>query len=164
MNETNGSWGDAQEVSGVGNDPVIDSVSCGSAGNCAAGGYYLASEDNWQAYVVNETDGVWGETEEVPGIATLDTGQNASIYSLSCASAGNCAAGGYYVDSSNNNQVFVVSETNGTWGNAEEVPGIETLNTGDASINSVSCASAGNCAAAGDYEDLSGDNRSTPSL
>jgi hypothetical protein len=51
----------------------------------------------------------------------------------------------------------VVSETNGTWGTAIEVPGSETLNAGGiASAGKVSCATAGNCAAGGTYTDGSG--------
>jgi len=46
----------------------------------------------------------------------------------------------------------VVSERNGVWGRAIEVPGLAALNAGGtAGVVSVSCASAGNCAAAGDY-------------
>ena len=67
------------------------------------------------------------------------------INSLSCASAGNSAAGGSYEDSSGHTQAFVVDETAGTWGNAEEVPGTASLNAGgDAAVASVSCGSAGN--------------------
>jgi IPT/TIG domain len=84
------------------------SVSCASAGNCGAGGYYEDSSDHSQAFVVNETNGTWGEAEEVPGTATLNAGGEASISSVSCASAGNCAAGGYYTDSSGDEQAFVV--------------------------------------------------------
>ena len=42
---------------------------------------------------------------------------------MSCASAGNCSAGGYYIDGSGHQQAFVVSEANGTWQPADEVPG-----------------------------------------
>ncbi len=59
----------------------------------------------------------------MPGLAALNTGGYADVNSVSCASAGNCAAGGYYADSSGHGQAFVVSETNGTWGTAIEVPG-----------------------------------------
>ena len=38
--------------------------------------------------------GTWGKAKEVPGTATLNTGGGAWIISLSCASAGNCSAGG----------------------------------------------------------------------
>ena len=49
---------------------------------------------------------------------------------MSCASAGNCSAGGYYTDSSGHLQAFVVSEVNGTWGTPMEVPGTAALNQG----------------------------------
>ncbi len=42
-------------------------------------------------------------------------------------------------------QAFVVSEANGVWRGAEEVPGTAALNTnGTVPVNSASCASAGN--------------------
>jgi hypothetical protein len=89
----------------------------------------------------------------VPGTAALNTGGGAQVTSVSCASAGNCGAGGDYTDASGA-QAFVVSEVNGRWGKAEEVPGTAALNTnGNAAIASVSCASAGNCGAGGHYQD-----------
>jgi hypothetical protein len=61
------------------------------------------------------------------------------------------------VDGSGHGQAFVVSERNGTWGKAIEVPGSGALNPGgDGSVNSVSCGSAGNCAAGGEYADRPG--------
>jgi hypothetical protein len=36
----------------------------------------------------------WGTAVEVPGIATLNVGGSAGMSSMSCPSAGNCAAGG----------------------------------------------------------------------
>jgi hypothetical protein len=76
---------------------------------------------------------------------------------VSCASAGNCSAGGNYLDGSGHNQAFVVSEEKGIWGTAEEVPGSAALNQdGDAVTLSVSCASANNCSGGGFYKDSSG--------
>ena len=54
---------------------------------------------------------VWGTAEEVPGTAALNQGGNAAITSVSCASAGECSAGGSYTDSSGHPQAFVDSET-----------------------------------------------------
>jgi hypothetical protein len=160
VSETGGTWDTAEEVTGfpVNSAASIVSVSCRGAGNCSAGGYYYAyGGGNVQAFVVNETGGVWGAAEEVPGTATLNTGANAELTSVSCASAGNCSAGGYYTDGSGGQQAFVVNETGGTWGTAEEVPGTAALNTvGRAKLASVSCASAGNCSAGGDYTTSSG--------
>ena len=48
---------------------------------------------------------------EVPGTAALNQGGFAEIRSVSCATAGNCSAGGNYKDSSGLIQAFVVSQT-----------------------------------------------------
>src|SRR5207245_689349 len=68
-----------------------------------------------------------------------------------------CSAVGYYTDSSNHRQGLLLSETAGTW-----APGVEASLPANAGsdpgvfLNSVSCASAGNCSAVGDYTDSSG--------
>ena len=104
--------------------------------------------------------GTWGKAEEVPGTAALNKGGIAQVDSVSCRSAGNCSAGGSYTDGSRHYQAFVVGETNGTWGTAEELPGTAALNKGTlnqagrAGINSVWCASAGHCGAGGEYVDI----------
>jgi hypothetical protein len=155
-------WGRAKEVPGTaalnqGGSAQINSVSCASAGNCGAGGFYTDSSSHSQAFVVSETDGTWGTAEEVPGTATLNQGGSAQVSSVSCGSAGNCAAIGVYTDSSSHSQAFVVSETNGTWGTAVEIPGTAALNKGGGVLaSSVSCPSAGNCAAGGSYSDRKG--------
>jgi hypothetical protein len=82
----------------------------------------------------------------------LNGGGGAAVDSLSCASPGNCGAGGSYTDSSGQAQAFVVAQTSGRWGTAEEVPGTAALNQGRfAEVSSVSCASAVSCAAGGSY-------------
>src|SRR5580698_2050285 len=149
-------WGKAIEVPGLarlsaGHGGTLVAVSCSSRGDCAAAGNYDNRSGHGQAYVVSEKNGSWGTAIEVPRLATLNTGGNAQVTSLSCASAGNCAAGGFY-SSDGDQQAFVVSEKNGSWGKAIEVPGSAALNTGmSAGVGSVSCASAGNCAVAGTY-------------
>jgi hypothetical protein len=149
-------WGTAKEVPGTatlnhGGSAYISSVSCASLGNCSAGGGYTDGSGHSQAFVVSQVSGTWGTAKEVPGTATLNQGGGAAVSSLSCASAGNCSAGGSYTDGSGNAQAFVVSQVHGTWGTAKEVPGTAALSTGGNFITSVSCASAGNCSAAGGY-------------
>ena len=46
----------------------------------------------------------WGKSLEVPGTAGLNVGGAATVNSVSCASAGNCVAGGSYVDGSSHRQ------------------------------------------------------------
>jgi hypothetical protein len=160
--QTNGSWGTAREVPGTaalntGGTAQVGSVSCTAAGDCTAGGNYTDSSGHSQAFVATQANGTWGKAKEVPGTAALNQGGSAAVYSVSCATAGNCAAAGQYTDSSGHGQVFVASQVNGTWGTAEEVPGTAALNTGGGGgAGSVSCSSAGNCAADGNYTDSSG--------
>ena len=153
-------WGGAEEVPGIaalnqGGNAEIASVSCASAGNCSAGGQYMDSSVRRQAFVVSQANGTWGAAIEVPGTAALNQGGNAFITSVSCASAGNCSAGGYYRDSSGHFHAFVVSQAIGTWHTAIKVPVAAALRHGNASITSVSCGSAGNCSAGGEYLDNS---------
>jgi hypothetical protein len=151
--------GRAIEVPGLGalnagGTADLFSVSCGSAGNCAAGGDYRDGGGHQHGFVVSETNGVWGQAIEVPGLAAL--GRIAVVGSVSCPSAGNCAAGGFYRDSHIRDLGFVVSETNGVWGQAIRVPGIRDLGRGNGGVGSVSCASPGNCAAAGSFGEIHG--------
>jgi hypothetical protein len=146
----NGTWGDAIQVPGTGSNADVTSVSCPSAGNCAAGGSYVVSSSSGvsnQAFVASEVSGTWGDAIQVPGSAALNTGNNAEVTSVSCGSAGNCAAGGEYYNSDFSDQAFVASEVNGTWGDAIQVPGSGS----NAEVTSVSCPSAGSCAAGGYY-------------
>src|SRR5215469_860504 len=153
-----GSWGVAQEVPGsaslnVGGFARIMSVSCASSGNCSAGGYYSDTPGHMQAMVVSEKNGHWGTAEEVPGTASLNRGGEAQIFSLSCARPGDCSGGGYYTGRHRRSEAFVVTQVNGRWGSAEQVPGTAALNkAGNAETYAVSCTSAGNCGAGGRYE------------
>src|SRR3984957_20683479 len=154
-NEVHGTWQDLLEV--LSTDFLTDenaealSISCPSAGNCAIGGDYVDGAGHRQAFVGSERNGSWEASLEVPGTAALKGAGGAQVTSVSCGSAGNCAAGGYYIGGDGNRQAFFVSEKNNTWGNANEVAG--GLNTnGFAEVDSISCPTAGNCVAGGLYD------------
>jgi hypothetical protein len=126
VTEAHGSWGRAVEVPGLagldrGGNPGITEVSCGGAGNCSAGGTYADGSGHAQAFVVGEVHGTWGRAIEVPGTAALNRGGDAVIYSVSCASAGNCTAVGGYTDRSLTGRALVAGEVHGTWGKAREL-------------------------------------------
>src|ERR1022692_1279649 len=129
-----GSWGRAIEVPGLGalnaGDAGVSSVSCASAGNCAAGGYYQDRHGHQQGFVVSERNGRWGRAIEVPGLGALNQGGDAGVGSVSCASAGSCAAGGDYTDGDHHGQGFVAVEKNGRWGTAIGGPGLGGLKKG----------------------------------
>jgi len=162
VSEVNGSWGTAEQVPGTaalnqGGSAGTVSVSCASPGKCAAGGIYTDSSGGGQAFVVSEVNGTWGTAQQVPGTAALNQGGFAETVSVSCASPVSCGAGGIYIDSSGGGQAFVVSEVNGTWGTAQQVPGTAALNQGGfAYVTSVSCALPVYCGAGGTYSDSPG--------
>jgi hypothetical protein len=133
---------------------AFGSISCSANGSCSAGGSYSGGS-GIQVLVVDETNGTWGTAQELPGIAALNTGGDAGLGSLSCAGAGECSAGGSYaLPGGRQTQAYVVTETNGTWGTAIQVPGTAALNTGNAGrTNSVWCGAPGNCGAGGFYTD-----------
>ena len=160
VGEQHGRWGQAIAVPGLaalnaGGQAVIFSLSCGSAGSCSAGGHYTDAAGDQQAFVVSEQHGRWGQASAVPGLAVLNAGEQAEVFSVSCASAGNCSAGGYYSGADRRIQGFVIGERHGRWGQATAVPGLAALNTGGfAEIFSLSCGSPGNCTAGGSYADV----------
>ena len=164
-NEVHGVWHAAMKVRGI---PAlarvgkagVSSVSCASAGNCSAGGSYGSVIDNfWRinAFVVSEVRGRWRSAViKVPGLAPLNQGVDAAVSSVSCASAGNCGASGYYTDKAGNLHGFLAGQVHGRWHNVIEVPGITSRQIGSAGARSLSCASAGNCSSGSDYANPSG--------
>lgn len=141
-------WGTAIEVPGLAAlntiaDAEVESISCPSPGDCAAGGYYNGLG---QGFMAEETGGVWAKARPVPGLRALNTGGQAS--------ARTCAVGGWYdtVAHPSYAKPFVADLVQGVWQPAELVPGMVNLNTGQlAQVVSVSCAPAGTCALGGLY-------------
>ena len=67
-------------------------------------------------------------------------GSQARMISVSCAPGGGCAAGGEYFDASFHAGAFVLTEGDGQWGTAIEVPGLAALSPKNPNISSVSSA------------------------
>jgi hypothetical protein len=159
VSELHGVWGNAIQAPGIatlngGGFAQLHALDCASAGNCAAGGGFRKRSGDYVAYVIVEVRGVWRPAIEVPGMQTLNRGRTSSVSTLSCPSAGNCTAGGYYTDAVGHVQAFVVDEVRGTWRTAIEAPGTAELNVdGDAAVDAITCTIAGSCTAGGGYKD-----------
>ena len=161
-----GGWERAEQVPGTAavssaGSAGVEAVSCASAGNCSAGGgYYTGGSAINDAFVVSQVRGVWGTAQQVPGVAALNYGSSdAEVTSVSCTSAGNCGAAGYFTNSNANAQAFVVSQVHGVWGTAQQVNLRDYNLLGQESILAVSCAAAGDCTADGTYYNYSGQQR-----
>ena len=141
----------------------ISSVSCASVGNCTAVGTYLDNSSNEEGLLLTETAGVWATgVEAVLPANAAATNELLHLDSVSCASPGNCSAVGGYTDTSRNDQGLLLTETSGKWSK-----GVEAVPPGDpapvdqiVAFPSVSCPSAGNCVAVGDYRDAMGNGGS----
>jgi hypothetical protein len=152
VDETNGVWNAAQDVPGLatlgdGGYPTVDSVSCTGVGDCSAAG----SLYDGQGFVVDESHGTWGNAEAIPGLSSLHGNDIAPLIALSCAAPGDCSAvGADGTDGSYGG--YVVDESGGTWGTAQPIPGLTSLNTGNfAVLGAISCWAVGSCDAVGMY-------------
>jgi len=174
VNKTNGTWGKPIPVPGLdrleqgANDAAMRSLFCTTSRFCTAGGESSVGYDpdgthtDIEPFLVTEKNGVWGDAFALPGFTDLNEGEFSDLFSISCPTATSCAAGGMYTDDSHRQQGFVVSETNGVWGEAIEVPGSAALSVGhnengsDAEVDQVVCATADSCTAGGFYTDRAG--------
>lgn len=123
----------------------VASLSCPKPGNCTVAGNFIGGV----GFLARQVNGTWRTAKPVPGLAHLGNGQ---VTVVSCATAGNCSAGGWYHDSRGQNRAFVISEVNGIWHNAMQVPGMRGLHPpGDGVITALSCPARGDCSAGGFY-------------
>jgi hypothetical protein len=161
ISESKGRWGKAARLPNMpklnkDGNATASQLSCSSAGNCVAGGSYEDGHGYNQAFLDVQQNGKWRNSFEVPGSAGLNSGHNAQVSAISCPSAGYCAVGGYYTNSSGHGELFLINESKGHWGTAREIPGLAALTKGStAEIYSISCSSAGNCSGGGYGENSS---------
>jgi hypothetical protein len=159
LTETEGTWGTAVQAEVPANahsdwNTIVKGVSCGSVGNCAVVGEYFDASGEMQGLLLNETNGTWGRGVEarLPANASPDPGP--FIEEVQCASAGNCTAAGSYIDSAENTQGLLLTETSGTWGTGIEAPLPAGARSGPRLIGgSLSCPSAGDCSYVDGYYD-----------
>jgi hypothetical protein len=101
----------------------------------------------------------WPATSQVTSAVSLQTGAiDPTLNSTACWSSGSCISVGED-DVSGGEHPIVVTDINGAAAQAAVVtvpPGAATGLNASASLNSVSCSSAGACVAVGEYQDSSG--------
>jgi hypothetical protein len=158
----------------AGETVLLLAVSCASAGHCSAVGSYCAvracnrigsgsGSSGEQGLLLTETARTWtrGVEAKLPANAAR-TGPLQYLNSISCASVGNCTAVGSYLESPQKGHLVLLTETAGHW--ARGVTGSLPANAAppaaqaELGVNSVSCSSAGNCTAAGNYSGPGQDN------
>ena len=131
----------------------LASISCPSPGNCTAVGSYHDSAGEQEGLMLTEKAGHWGTGVEAVLPADADPSDPyVGLTSVSCTAPGNCTAVGTYSNSSSGSSGLLLTETAGQWAaGVEAVLPASTHPTVGVNLNSVSCASAGNCIAVGSY-------------
>jgi hypothetical protein len=154
----NGTWDNARaRPDGRHGLDELDWVSCATAGNCSAAGYYRDSSLSAMAAVIGEHNGKWGKLMPVRGLGPGAAGTTSEVNSVSCGATGDCTAGGYVSGNFHGGpqawDSFLVTERNGTWGKAHPVTGIpHGTKVSPSEVLSVSCATAASCSAGGYYD------------
>ncbi len=161
--EQNGAWtASAPDLStvdpGGGQAADLLSVACSSAGNCVAVGRYADSSGDDLGLVLTETDGTWAaQPASLSGLSSIAVHPDVVLDSVACPAAGECVAVGTYRDASDHTQGLIETETGGGWSaGTAPLSGLTTGTDPRVQLLQVSCASAGNCAAVGGFQDPGG--------
>jgi hypothetical protein len=138
------------------NDAILNSVSCSSAGNCAAVGTYSSATLAYEPMVVDETGGVWGPAAALTPPANAAGGgwSNSALTAVSCPADGACVAVGTYwaADGQPNGptrELMVATEVGGVWQQATELAVPNGASSPSLALSSVDCTAIGECEAVG---------------
>lgn len=137
-------------------DGLLLGVTCTAPGFCTAVGRYDDQSHHTQGMVVTEAHGQWAQATKInpPQDAALDPVM--ILRSVTCGSPSRCTAVGTYTSASPGREAVSVTETAGTWGQAQRT--ILPQNAGghpQATLNAVTCG-GGWCVAGGNYRDSNG--------
>jgi hypothetical protein len=133
------------EPTGAAARTSLDGVSCVSASDCIAAGFFVSNND-MGVPLAERWDGASWQIQPTPNPATLSSGQ---FYAVSCASASACTGVGYYLNSSGQT-VTLAERWNGTDWQIQPTPNPAAAVDGSY-LNAVSCATPDACAAVGYY-------------
>ena len=152
VSETNGVWGHARRLrlpTGLAGHETrsisLGSLVCTSRGNCEAVAGY--SSGPGAALVATERHGIWRRVSEIiPPAGAVAQG----LGSIACTAPGDCVAVG-----AAGNRPMLAVQTHGVWARARAVgppAGVRfTSKDGVGHLYAVTCPSAGNCVAVGNY-------------
>ena len=135
----------------------LPSLSCPDATNCATTGIYSDTRGGAHALVASEVAGHWERAREVNAPPDGASTPSVTPYAISCASAGDCAIVGSYLNSSGSAVAFSATEVNRTWHDAQAItlPSNAATTGQNAQLRAVVCESPGTCSAVGTYLEAS---------
>lgn len=158
--EVAGTWKRALAIGLPGNASAyagaqFSEVDCTTSGSCLAAGTYNTFTGAVQPLVALSTDGVWDRALQV-GLPNRAKNPATLLYGfkgVACASAGNCAFGGQYLDKSGKYQGFLDNVVNGVVQHAQvlALPAGALQAGHNGGVVSLSCPQVGNCVAGAAY-------------
>jgi hypothetical protein len=144
-------------------------LACPSAGECTAVGDYINNQGTsggyQQPFIDTLSGGTWSATvAPLPANAAIPTSfpfahPFAALTTVTCPSVGTCTAVGFYADNqvpTGADQPLVDTLSGGSWSPTEAPLPVNASATQASILDDVACASAGVCAAVGNYDTSNG--------
>src|SRR5580693_1485682 len=142
-----------------GTDPSVsfNSESCATSTFCVAAGSYSNASSNSRGLLDTLSNGSWSAMETpLPGNA--EAGSFSKVESVSCPTAGWCAAVGVYDNTAGRQDSFIDILAGGSWTSIEAPvpPDAQPEASAFTFLKSVDCQSGGVCVAFGNYKNAAG--------
>jgi Fibronectin type III domain len=135
---------------------AVVNIACPAAGACVGAGSYLDLLSNPQLLIEIQSPGGWSATQPPLPLSAIGATQP-SFANLACASVGNCAAVGSYIDVLGNQQGLLESDDAGSWSGTElDLSNLSPAADPSALVSAVSCPTAGTCTAVGTFQNGAG--------
>jgi hypothetical protein len=142
-----------------GQNAVLLSVTCSHSGTCTAAGEYVDGSGHQQSLLVTGSGNSWSAAPTPSAPSDANSDPNIIPSSIACASTGECAAVGTYVNPLQNSLGLLLNESAGSWGGGtgaalpSNAAPASTVGDQTVVLASVACPQAGTCTAVGWYFD-----------
>ena len=163
VTEVNGRWKRGQELRPPPNatihQPVIlTGLACPALGSCVAVGVYADKAFRPSVFAATESGGTWHQAVQLVMPKDSNTSPLEFIHSVACSGVGSCVVVGSYVSRLSGLLPMSVTESGGTWEQAQRVRTVPANATArpQLTFSSVSCLPNGPCLAVGHYRIRSG--------
>ena len=136
---------------------TVSAVSCPSVSQCVAVGHYGPSTNGQMGLLLTDSGGSW-TAAEAPLAANGANGGEGPVPSVSCGALSQCVAVGTYYDNSGSDyeQGLLLTDSDGSWSAAPAPLPANAQTAPQFWVNGVSCPSAAQCVAVGNYSATSG--------
>ena len=145
---------------GAAKDPEaqLAGISCRNATDCLAGGSYQDKTGVPLPMVATESDGHWARAISLELPANAASAPDAGVADVACWAVRSCIAMGNYAAGPTSASVgFVATESDGSWGQATELPVPEDAPADPgADFSGAACPARGSCVIVGSYQDSAG--------